>query len=597
MAARCMQPFLLKHQDSGCERQPCPKGDVCNLNLRQVLGFNGEVRCGLIIHTTGQQVIYPVGHNIVIEELVGPKTGAQQILTGHTNMITALALSHDGQFLASGQLISHESKAPIIMWDWCSKQKLMEWALHKTKVEALTFTCTNKHLISLGGQDDETIAVWSVLERKPVCGKVATLKRSGIMHCVAASKINESLFASAGDSYGRIWTYNINERTLDHIEFRFHALSRVIICMEIIDYESSKFPIIVCGTTSGDIMVFHGTGGALQCVVPTKQLSSGITSLSYTRMLDDNVFCLLVGTGECKMGYYTLTMSFVKGNSAAGKMVPYKGFKMWSSDRDSSAITSISKVGVGHQFYIGTKNCQIYRFSLAKWTAELVRTSSNRPVNSITFPRATDELMVVGEFENVRVFNLKIMLEVRRYFRANRNCHVVALSHDGTNIFTGWDNGETIILGFEPTGLGLREVYRIDSSQKQAVTALSLTSTSDLLVTGGNDAQCRVWRLVTDLDSRCKKLHQGLLLYTMLDQSGPITSIRVSDDDKMFISTSVDGTAAIYNLTKGLRQLLVKVNNSLTGADFLTDNCQFIVSGASGKIFIYEVSQWQDLHL
>ncbi|XP_055873535.1 cilia- and flagella-associated protein 52-like [Biomphalaria glabrata] len=594
MAAQCLQPFLNLSSQPNIVDETCPKNEVCELHLRQVIGFNGNVKKGLIVHTKGDHVIFPVGYSVVIEKLIGPGAGSQEILTGHTDTITAMALSTDGQFLVTGQQIAQEMKAPIILWDWCSREKLMEFPLHKTRVEYLAFTCNNKYFISLGGQDDESVVFWCVLEKKPLCGKLATLKRTGIMRCVATSKVNEFSFASGGDSYGRIWTFDSSNKSLDNIELRFANNTRVIDCMEIVD-DNPKNPLVFCGTTSGDVMVFHAVGGALQFVVPNKQIAGGITSLAYTRMLEDNVFCLLIGSGEGKMGYYTVTLSVGKGNLVSGAMAMYKGYKTWSSDRDNSAVTSISKIGAGHQFYIGTKNCQIYRFNLAKWTAELVRTCSNNRINSIAFPRASDELMVVGEFEYVRVFNLKILLEVRRYFRANRNCLVVMVSHDGTALFTGWDNGETIILGFEADDLSLKELYRIDNTQKQAVTAMALTSRSDLLVTGGNDAQCRVWKLVADLDCRGRKVRQGLLLYNFVDQAGPITMIKMSDTDKAFASTSMDGTAAIYDLNKGVRRLIVKVTNGLNAVDFLTDECQFIVCGSAGKIFIFDSTDGESL--
>ncbi|CAL1537213.1 unnamed protein product [Lymnaea stagnalis] len=596
MASRCLQPYMHSRDDANrANAESCPKDEVCQLKLRQIIGFNGNIRGGLIVHTLGQHIIYPIGHDVIIEVLIGPDAGSQEILSGHTDNISAMALSSDGQFLVTGQEISQECKAPIILWDWCSRQKIMDYALHKTKVEALAFTCSCKYFVSLGGQDDETVVVWSTQDKQPMVGKSASLKRTGLNHCLATSKINEFSFASAGDSYGRIWTFDPNEKSLDHIELKFSSFSRVIVCMEMADYDNTKLPLIFCGTTSGDIMVFHGTGGALQCLVPPKQLSSGVTCLAYVRMLEDSVFCLLVGTGEGKVGYYTITLMKAKGNMVTGKMAPYKGYKMWKSDRDSSAVTSITKVGTGHQFYIGTKDCQIYRFSLAKWTAELVRTCSNSKINSIAFARGTDELMVVGQHEHVRVFNLKILLEIRRYVRVNRTCNIVVLSHDGTSIFTGWDNGETIVLGFEPTGLGLKELYRIDCAQKQAVTAMAVTSKSDFLLTGGNDAQCRVWKLVADLDTRGRKLRQGLLLHHFLDQTGPITMIRISETDKIFVATSVDGTAVIYDIAKGLRKMMVKVTNSLNAVDFLLNDCQFVVAGTAGKIFIFDSTDGESL--
>lgn len=46
-------------------------------------------------------MVYPVGCNLVIEDV---ETHEQSILTGHSNFITAVAISKSGEYLASGQM-------------------------------------------------------------------------------------------------------------------------------------------------------------------------------------------------------------------------------------------------------------------------------------------------------------------------------------------------------------------------------------------------------------------------------------------------------------------------------------------------------------
>ena len=44
-------------------------------------------------------------------------------------------------------------QAPIIVWDYETKQPILEKDLHKVKVEALAFSADSSYLISLGGRD------------------------------------------------------------------------------------------------------------------------------------------------------------------------------------------------------------------------------------------------------------------------------------------------------------------------------------------------------------------------------------------------------------------------------------------------------------
>lgn len=56
---------------------------------------------GLKLHSDGQHLIYPVGCTIVVENMASKR---QEFLAGHTNTVSCLALSHSGDFLASGQV-------------------------------------------------------------------------------------------------------------------------------------------------------------------------------------------------------------------------------------------------------------------------------------------------------------------------------------------------------------------------------------------------------------------------------------------------------------------------------------------------------------
>ena len=62
--------------------------------------YAGKVRDGLFYHPNGTHVLYPLGMTLVVKRL---KDNKQEFLDGHTNVISSVALSHDGRFAASGQ--------------------------------------------------------------------------------------------------------------------------------------------------------------------------------------------------------------------------------------------------------------------------------------------------------------------------------------------------------------------------------------------------------------------------------------------------------------------------------------------------------------
>ena len=60
--------------------------------------------------------------------------------------------------------------ADVIVWDLRSRSLLHRLALHKVRVQSLSFSCDERYLASLGGQDDKSLVVWEVESGTPVCG-------------------------------------------------------------------------------------------------------------------------------------------------------------------------------------------------------------------------------------------------------------------------------------------------------------------------------------------------------------------------------------------------------------------------------------------
>lgn len=63
--------------------------------------FIGQVSKGYLRHPDGKYIVYPVGSTVVIKDPKSPKS--QTFLNGHSNIITSLAISPSGKYIASGQ--------------------------------------------------------------------------------------------------------------------------------------------------------------------------------------------------------------------------------------------------------------------------------------------------------------------------------------------------------------------------------------------------------------------------------------------------------------------------------------------------------------
>lgn len=84
-----------------------------SLKLECAIGFGGTRTCayinivsgtipsGFLLHPDGKHTVYPMGSNVIIRT---HHTSDQEFLQGHSNVITCLAVSNSGRYIASGQV-------------------------------------------------------------------------------------------------------------------------------------------------------------------------------------------------------------------------------------------------------------------------------------------------------------------------------------------------------------------------------------------------------------------------------------------------------------------------------------------------------------
>lgn len=130
------------------------------MDLQGVVGFAGHVPNGLILHKDQTRLIYPLGCTIVLKRLLKHQ---QEFLVGHQYPISALCMNKDGTLLASGEDSHMGFTARIIVWDLQTMKIKYELNLHKAKVQSLAFSPNGAYLASLGGEDDNKLILWDLV--------------------------------------------------------------------------------------------------------------------------------------------------------------------------------------------------------------------------------------------------------------------------------------------------------------------------------------------------------------------------------------------------------------------------------------------------
>jgi len=242
------------------------------LDLFAVIGFNGSVKSGFVLHPGDKHVIYPLGAAIIIKSLAD---GSQVFLNqnGHDDVVTCLALSSTGKYLASGQRTLMNGTASIIIWDLESFSIHKRLLLHKGSVQDLSFSKREKYLVSLGGRDDNKVVVWDVASGESICGAPASVDTSTTIRW---SSTRDDTFITAGNYSIRSWSLDAALKKLKPIDIQVGQLQRVFnsICCDPAD------EFIYAGTKSGDIIKIGFDFKLMKDVGPKKRpFSLGVSSV------------------------------------------------------------------------------------------------------------------------------------------------------------------------------------------------------------------------------------------------------------------------------------------------------------------------------
>lgn len=141
--------------------------DTGKLALEAVIGFAGDVPEGLVLQSNDEHLIYPLGSNVVVKDLL---KNTQRFLQkdGHDRSVSCLSLSHDSRMLATGQITYMGFPAVVIIWDLATGSVMQKLSLHKGKIQSLAFSCDDKWLATLGGEDDNKLVIWNIETGKAV---------------------------------------------------------------------------------------------------------------------------------------------------------------------------------------------------------------------------------------------------------------------------------------------------------------------------------------------------------------------------------------------------------------------------------------------
>jgi len=515
------------------------------LELQGVIGFNGSVNSGLILHPGDQHIIYPLGSTIVIKNLIdNTQTFLQK--DGHDRSVSCLALSSTGKYLASGQIAHMGFHALVIIWNLETYEIVHKLVLHKGAIRDLAFSPDETLLATLGGRDDNKLVIWDVEAGEAICGSPAATETA----LTTQFFNNRSDMLVTGGYYNlRVWHFDRSNRKIRPTDCQMGQLRRVVKSIAIDPSDDFMY----CGTETGDILQVSLGPKLFKNSGPKRPFSLGAAQVIQA---GGN---LVVGAGDGTVALLNKdTLKVIRRTKLHG------------------GVSSLILNAAGDHVFVGTDKCNIYLLHLGSFQFELRNTCHFDRINDVAFPRGYSQLFATCSSNDIRVWHSGTRNELLRIQVPNLECICICFSPDGKSIVSGWNDGK--IRAFRPQTGTL--IYAINDAHRDGVTAITVTKDNRRIISGGEEGQVRVWAIGRSTQK---------MIASMKEHKGRVNCVELSEDNTECVSASADGSCIVWSLERFVRNTALFASTQFKAVVYHPDQSQLLTTGTDRKLTYWDI--------
>ncbi len=492
--------------------------------LAHVYTFNGHTEwiTSVAFSTDGQTLASGSWDNTVrLWSIVEKKP--LHTFEGHTSDVTSVAFSSDGQTLASGS-----DDNTVWLWSVVEKKPLHTFEGHTSRVKSVAFSSDGQTLAS--GSWDNTVRLWSVVEKKPLHtfeGHTSWVKS------VAFSSDGQTLASGSDDNTVRLWSV-VEKKPLHTFEGHTNEVASVAF--------SSDGQMLASGSKDDTVRLWS--------VVEKKPLH---TFEGHTR--------------------YVTSVAFSSDGQTLASGSDDKTVRLWSVvekkplhtfEGHTSDVTSVAFSSDGQTLASGSEDDTVRLWSVVEKKPLHTFEGHTRYVASVAFSSDGQTLASGSRDNTVRLWSVVEKKPLHTFEGHTRYVASVAFSSDGQTLASGSDD-KTVRLWLVVE----KKPLHTFEGHTSWVRSVAFSSDGQTLASGSDDNTVRLWSVVEK-----KPLH------TFEGHTSDVTSVAFSSDGQTLASGSWDNTVRLWSVVEKKPLHKFKGHTSLVESIAFSSDGQTLASGS-----------------
>ena len=479
-----------------------------------------------------------------------------QLLAGHTDRVSAVAISPDGTHAISGA-----EDNTLIVWDLVTGAPLRTLTGHSGQVRSVAYLPGGDQALS--GADDATLIVWDLATGEAL--RTLTGHNDDVFS-VAVYPDGTRAVSGSRDRTLIVWDLATGE-ALMRLGDDIDGHQQRITCVAV----SPDGTQVVSGSADNTLILWDLETGAIL------QHFEGHTDVINDVAFSPDGTQLLSASSDTTLRLWDVAMGrTINTLSAHTERVTSVAY----SPDGTQAIS-----GAGNPFAGASTDNTVILWDLFLGQPVRHYTGHSLHVNDVAFAPDGDSFISAAADNTLRVWPATYDVELAHTRPADANITALALTPNGDTGLAALAQNELLLLDLRDPAAP-RAVRRVATNHSDAINAVAISPDGTRGLTASADRTLALWDLET-----------GTLLHTLSGHTNQVNTVVFTSDGTQALSGSQDRTLILWDLTTGeaLRTFATRHTNSVEAVAISPDGTQALSGSADQSVMLWDMATGETL--